>query len=298
MAQLRKYEVNKMRYFYAVIHCNSKETAERIYNEYNDFEFELSSIRLNLSFIADDLVFSQEVKETATQVPVGYEFKASNSLNRALSHTKVKLTWDETDPKRARKFQRIMEQDPDQLSDDDYREFLASEDEDAPEEDQVEDYRRKLLGGLAQQGDSFTRKRDLQAGEDLDVKFNVGFGEDLGKRFIDEKRAQRDSQRETAWEAYQSKRKQKIKDKKLKAKELKKEQKKATNPDEDNGAEMELLVSSKSKEDFKANTKDTRFQQILKDKDFAIDPTNKHFGRVAEGEFVKAQKVKRQRMHN
>ena len=42
----------------------------------------------------------------------------------------------------------------------------------------------------------------MQAGEDLDVKFNVGFGEDLGKRFIDEKRAQRDSQRETAWEAY------------------------------------------------------------------------------------------------
>lgn len=62
---------------------------------------------------------------------------------------------------------------------------------------------------------------------------------------------------------------------------------------------MELLVSSKSKDDlFKANSKDTRFQQILKDKDFAIDPTNKHFGRVAEGEFMKAQKVKRQRMHN
>lgn len=46
-----------MKYFYAVIHCNSFSTAERLYNEYNDYEFELSNIRLNLSFIADDLKF-------------------------------------------------------------------------------------------------------------------------------------------------------------------------------------------------------------------------------------------------
>lgn len=53
--QLRKYEKNKMRYFYAVIHCNTKETAEKIYNEYNNYDFELSNIRLALSFISDEL---------------------------------------------------------------------------------------------------------------------------------------------------------------------------------------------------------------------------------------------------
>lgn len=46
-----------MKYFYAVIYFNSSETAERIYNEYNDYEFEMSNIRLNLSFVADDLKF-------------------------------------------------------------------------------------------------------------------------------------------------------------------------------------------------------------------------------------------------
>ena len=46
-----------MKYYYAVIHCNSHETAEKIYNEYNNFEFELSNIRLNLAFIPDSLVF-------------------------------------------------------------------------------------------------------------------------------------------------------------------------------------------------------------------------------------------------
>jgi hypothetical protein len=93
-----------MKYFYAVVHCNSKHTAERLYNEYNEYEFELSNIRLNLSFIADDLKFPQEVKEVATHLPADYQFKVGNALNRALNHTKVKLTWDETDPKRLRKF--------------------------------------------------------------------------------------------------------------------------------------------------------------------------------------------------
>ena len=46
-----------MKYFYAVIHCNSKKTAKKIFDEYNNYEFELTNIRLNLSYIADDLEF-------------------------------------------------------------------------------------------------------------------------------------------------------------------------------------------------------------------------------------------------
>ncbi len=46
-----------MKYFYAIIHCNTKKTAKKIYEEYNDFEFEMSNIRLNLSYVADDLKF-------------------------------------------------------------------------------------------------------------------------------------------------------------------------------------------------------------------------------------------------
>jgi len=57
MAQLRKYEVNKMKYFYGVVHCNSKKTAAKIYEEYNGFELELTNLRLTLAFIPDDLEF-------------------------------------------------------------------------------------------------------------------------------------------------------------------------------------------------------------------------------------------------
>lgn len=46
-----------MNYFYAVIHCDSKKTAKKIYKEYNGYEFELTNLRINLSFISDSLKF-------------------------------------------------------------------------------------------------------------------------------------------------------------------------------------------------------------------------------------------------
>lgn len=66
-------------------------------------------------------------------------------------------------------------------------------------------------------------------------------------------------------------------------------------------AELELLVGKKNNGnlvgDFKANTSDKRFQAVLKDKSYAIDPTHKNFRKVADGEFIKEQKIKRQKMH-
>jgi hypothetical protein len=61
-----------MKYYYAVIHCSSRKTAKSIYDEYNNFEFELTNIRLNLAFIADDLTFPQKPKDVATEIPAGY----------------------------------------------------------------------------------------------------------------------------------------------------------------------------------------------------------------------------------
>lgn len=62
MAQLRKYEVNKMKYFYAIVSCNSSETANSIVEEYQGFEFELTNLRLNLSLVPDSTAFEQDPK--------------------------------------------------------------------------------------------------------------------------------------------------------------------------------------------------------------------------------------------
>jgi hypothetical protein len=56
-------------------------------------------------------------------------------------------------------------------------------------------------------------------------------------------------------------------------------------------AELELLVGKKNNGnivgDFKANTNDKRFEAVLRDKQFAIDPTHKNFRKVADGEYIK-----------
>lgn len=170
--KLRKYELNKLKYFYAVIHCNSKKTAAKIYEEYNGYEFELSNTKINLSFIADDLQFPQKVKEVSTEVGTDYDFKRANNLNRVLNHTKVKLTWDQTDPKRVEKFSTILSKralnknldDEDEDEDEeDYNEFIGGQsEEDSIDEDdeealqKIDDYRNKLLGTLKQSGEDFS----------------------------------------------------------------------------------------------------------------------------------------------
>jgi len=57
MEALRQYELNKMKYYYAVVFCNTKKTAKTIEKEYNGFELELSGIKLNIKYIADTLQF-------------------------------------------------------------------------------------------------------------------------------------------------------------------------------------------------------------------------------------------------
>lgn len=63
-----------MRYFYAIVTMNKRSSSAAIYNEFNGFEFELTSLKLNLSFVADEQIFPQEVKETTTEVPINYSF--------------------------------------------------------------------------------------------------------------------------------------------------------------------------------------------------------------------------------
>ena len=105
MAQLRKYEVQKMNYFYAIVYCNSSKTAAKIIEENQDLELELTNIRLNLYCVPDDLKLPYEAKQSASEVPANFSFEQSR-ISRALNHSTVKLSWDQTDPKRLAKLQQ------------------------------------------------------------------------------------------------------------------------------------------------------------------------------------------------
>lgn len=93
MAQLRKYEVNKMRYYYAVVVCDKRRTASKIIAEFDGFELELTNLRLTLSIIPEDLEFPHPFKDEATEVPANYTFSGAR-ISRALNHSTVRLSWD------------------------------------------------------------------------------------------------------------------------------------------------------------------------------------------------------------
>ncbi|KAL5056012.1 hypothetical protein RYX36_036694 [Vicia faba] len=93
-----------MRYYFALVECDSSATADHIYKENDGVEFEHSSNPLDLRFILDNMDFKQPPKDVATETPANYENK--DFYSRALQHSKVELTWDEDEPARANTLKR------------------------------------------------------------------------------------------------------------------------------------------------------------------------------------------------
>lgn len=71
--KLRKYQLERLRYFFAVVECDSISTARHIYKEVDGTEYEHSSVIMDLRYIPDDVVFDEQPKERVTEVAPGYQ---------------------------------------------------------------------------------------------------------------------------------------------------------------------------------------------------------------------------------
>ena len=97
--KLRQYQLERLRYYYAVIECDSNNTAKTIYDSLDNREYLTTSNFFDLRFIPDEVTFDDDnPREHCTKLPDGY--KPNDFRTEALTHSKVRLTWDDDDTTR------------------------------------------------------------------------------------------------------------------------------------------------------------------------------------------------------
>ncbi|XP_022163920.1 ESF1 homolog [Myzus persicae] len=136
MEKLRKYQLARLKYYYAIIVCDSPGTAGKLYTDCDGIEYESSATRLDLRFVPDDTEFDQEPKEVCDKLPDLTKYKPHLFTTTALQQAKVNLTWDETDPRRSELVNKLKTNPKSEINDSDLQNYVAfsSEDEDSDDE--------------------------------------------------------------------------------------------------------------------------------------------------------------------
>ncbi|PWU99626.1 hypothetical protein C3747_216g12 [Trypanosoma cruzi] len=91
----RRYERDRMKYYYAVATFDSAETAETVYKQLDGMDIEASGVVLDLRYVDDEEVFENPVNR-ADRIPANYRPLASFKA-AALSQTRFRISWDQDD---------------------------------------------------------------------------------------------------------------------------------------------------------------------------------------------------------
>jgi hypothetical protein len=127
-AKLRQYQLERLRYYYAVISCSSKFTAKALYDAMDGREYLTTSNFFDLRFIPDSTSFEDDTpSDECKSLPAGY--KPNDFRTEALTHSKVKLTWDQDDTQRKEVQKRAFSRQ--EIDENDLQAYIGSESSDA-----------------------------------------------------------------------------------------------------------------------------------------------------------------------
>lgn len=306
--KLRKFELKKLKFYYAIATFDSKETGFKIYSQCDGMEIEKTQNFLDLRFVPDSLTeFPYAPKESFTGNKSLINYEPEFNENRALQHSKVKLTWDTNDQKRDKMIQRAFTKEG--FNRDDINELLVSSD--SEEDEDLVGFKNMLLQNAEKEQENemqlLKRKKNkefkIKEGETFEVNFNKGFeGVNVSDKVLNSTKNDR-----SLYNEYLERKKNIRRDKKIeerKAKEVKKskrngrfedEQKehegdydrfedkkqKSNKNEKSSKKELSLLVDESLKDKkFKFNTNDDRFKAVGRDSKYAVDPTSKEYKNV------------------
>jgi NUC153 domain len=183
-AALRQYQLERLRYYYAVVVCSDEQTAQHIYESTDGTEYLSSANFFDLRFIPDGTEFDDKPRDECDTVPTSY--KPTEFVTDALQHSKVKLTWD-MDPEEATRkdaIKRAFSGSRTEIGENDLRAYLGSDSEDDDEEPEVADTPQLSKKELARQkmraalglSDEPTKPSKKTAGPigDMEITFTAG----------------------------------------------------------------------------------------------------------------------------
>ncbi|XP_013781051.1 ESF1 homolog [Limulus polyphemus] len=213
--KVRQYQLNRLKYFYAVVECDSPETASKLYEDLDGKEYENSAAQLDLRFIPDNVIFEQEPKSVSESLPELSSYKPDCFTTTALQQAKVQLTWDETDPNRSKALQEAFTKAEE---DTDLQAYLASsssesEEEGVPSKKPVETNEFKAKETVA---DQIAKYRSLlleidneEKDKDQDVEMQITWEPGLKETAEGLVKKKKKEKELTPWEEYLDKRKKK-----------------------------------------------------------------------------------------
>ncbi|PVF93492.1 hypothetical protein CPB86DRAFT_790053 [Serendipita vermifera] len=233
---LRAYQLERLRYYYAIATFDTVDAASYVYNELEGTELERSANLLDLSYVPEDMEFAENecTDEAAFEVTIGY--RPLNFATDALRHSNVKLTWDDDDPERTRITRRnLSNKEMDEM---DFKDLIASssgEDSDGDTSGQIDkqksrmdaqELRKLLLSGNDELPEGWGGVRGDKT-EGMVITFTPGLSEHPtgDTDGLNGKSKKPEEEYETTLERYQRKRKEKKKAKKKAREEARHEHK-------------------------------------------------------------------------
>ncbi|KAF5312855.1 hypothetical protein D9619_003513 [Psilocybe cf. subviscida] len=171
---LRKYQLERLRYYYAIVECDTVDAASHIFNELEGTELERSANLFDLSFVPEDMTFENDPRDEATD-ELNTTYKPVEYVTDALRHSKVKLTWDDDDPERNQVTRRALTRK--EIDENDFRAYIANTSSES-EADGDDDNDSQVQAKKAAAADPKQKKKDKKAAREKLRALLLGGNED------------------------------------------------------------------------------------------------------------------------